>query len=59
MSIDERGKCLSRMVQQYRKSDRRERGRLLDEMEGVTRMHRKSQTGLPCAGTSLKRKPWK
>jgi hypothetical protein len=59
MSIDERRKYLSRMAERYRKADRHERGRLLDEMEVVTRMHRKSLTRLLRAGTSLERKPWK
>jgi hypothetical protein len=42
MTIDERYKYLRKMKTRYRKADRRERGRLLDEMEAVTGQHRKS-----------------
>jgi hypothetical protein len=41
MTIDERRKYLRRMKKRYRKAGRREKGRLLDEMEQVTEMHRK------------------
>ena len=42
MTIDERYKYLRLMRPRYLKADRRERGRLLDEMEQVTQLHRKS-----------------
>jgi len=42
MTIDERRKYLRRMQQRYLQADRKERGRLLDEMEAVTELHRKS-----------------
>ena len=42
MTIDERYKYLRKMRARYVKADRRERGRLLDEMEAVTGLHRKS-----------------
>jgi hypothetical protein len=42
MTIDERYKYLRMMKARYVKADRRERGRLLDEMEAVTGLHRKS-----------------
>ena len=42
MTIDERRKYLRKMKKRYVQADRRERGRLLDEMEAVTELHRKS-----------------
>jgi hypothetical protein len=42
MTIDERYKYLRKMKTRYLKAGRRERGRLLDEMETVTGLHRKS-----------------
>ena len=41
MTIDERRKYLHKMGKRYRKADRKEKGRLLDEMEEVTELHRK------------------
>jgi len=55
MTIDERYKVLRRMRQRYRKANRIERGRLLDEMQAVTDLHRKSLIR-PVKG-SLTRKP--
>jgi hypothetical protein len=42
MNINERRKYLRRMRSRYTKAGRKERGRLLDEMEAMTEMHRKS-----------------
>jgi hypothetical protein len=42
MTIDERRKYLKRMRARYQPADRRGRGELLDEMEAVTSLHRKS-----------------
>ena len=42
MTIDERRKYLKKMQNRYLQADRKERGRLLDEMEAVTELHRKS-----------------
>lgn len=42
MNIDERRKYLRRMKKRYDHANRKERGQLLDEMEAVTDMHRKS-----------------
>jgi hypothetical protein len=42
MTIDERRKYLRKMQKRYWQADRKERGRLLDEMETVTELHRKS-----------------
>lgn len=58
MSIEERRKYLMRMEPIYRKGGKGERGRLLDDMEAVTGMHRKSLTRLLRPGVSLERKPW-
>jgi len=55
MTIDERRKYLCRMKRRYLKGSRREKGRLLDEMEAVTEMHRKSLIRL--MNGSLERKP--
>jgi hypothetical protein len=46
MTIDERRKYLRRMKQRYIKAKRQERSQLLDEMEAVTGLHRKSLTRL-------------
>jgi len=42
MTIDERWKYLRTMRKRYRGADRRVKGQLLDEMEAVTGLHRKS-----------------
>ena len=42
MTVDERYKYLRRMQKRYRRAKRQERGALLDEMEAVTGLHRKS-----------------
>ncbi len=42
MTIDERRKYLSRMAPRYWQADRPEQSRLLDEMEAMTGLHRKS-----------------
>jgi hypothetical protein len=55
MTIDERRKYLRKMKTRYRKATRQERGQLLDEMEAVTGLHRKSLTRL--VNGSLARKP--
>lgn len=55
MSIEERYKYLRMMKTRYLKADRRERGRLLDEMEAVTGQHRKSL--IRRLNSSLKRRP--
>ncbi len=46
MTVDERRKYLRRMKKRYDKADRKEQGWLLDEMEAVTGLHRKSLTRL-------------
>ena len=55
MTTDERRKYLYQMQVRYRQGDRAERQELLDEMEEVTHMHRKSLTRL--MGGSLERQP--
>lgn len=55
MTVDERRKYLGRMKKRYVKAGRKERGRLLDEMEAVTGLHRKSLIRL--VSGSLERKP--
>jgi hypothetical protein len=55
MTIDERRKYLGKMKTRYVDAGRKERGRLLDEMEAVIGMHRKSLTRL--MNGSLERKP--
>jgi hypothetical protein len=42
MTIDERRKYLRKMQERYLLAGRKERGQLLDEMEAVTELHRKS-----------------
>lgn len=54
MTIDERYKYLRKMQKRYRKLSRSERGILLDEMEIVTGLHRKSLIRL--MGSTLTRK---
>jgi hypothetical protein len=54
MNIDERRKYLRKMKSRYVRANRRERSHLLDEMEAVTGLHRKSLTRL--MKSSLKRK---
>lgn len=41
MTIDEKRKYLHKMQKRYRAAKRKEKGRLLDEMEQVTELHRK------------------
>jgi hypothetical protein len=55
MSIDERRKYLGRMKKRYAQATRKERGQLLDEMEAVTDLHRKSLMRL--MNGSLERQP--
>ena len=42
MDIDERRKYIHKMWGRYRTSNKSEKGRLLDEIEAVTGMHRKA-----------------
>jgi hypothetical protein len=55
MTIDERRKYLRKMQERYLQADRVEQGQLLDEMEAVTELHRKSLIRL--MGSSLERLP--
>ena len=55
MTIDERRKYLRRMKKRYLQADREEKERLLDEMEAVTELHRKSLIRL--MNGSLERQP--
>lgn len=55
MNIDERRKYLYRMKKRYVKADRKKRGQLLDEMEAVTELHRK--TLIQLLSSDLRRKP--
>ena len=55
MSVDERRKYLRLMKPRYRKAGRKEKGQLLDEMEAVTDLDRKTLTRL--MNGSLERKP--
>jgi hypothetical protein len=55
MSLEERRKYLRRMKKRYAQATRKERGQLLDEMEVVTELHRKSLIRL--MNGSLERKP--
>ncbi len=55
MTIDERYKYLRLMQRRYFKADRQARGALLDKMEQVTGLHRKSLVRL--LGSDLTRKP--
>lgn len=56
MTITERRKYLARMLPRYLAADRMARGQLLDEMEAVTGLHRKSLVRLLTAPT-LARQP--
>jgi hypothetical protein len=55
MTIDERYKYLRKMRQRYRVAGRQQRGQLLDEMQAVTGLHRKSL--IRRMNGSLERKP--
>jgi len=55
MTIEERRKYLRKMKKRYQKVNRKERSKLLDEMQAVTEMHRKSLIRL--MNGSLERKP--
>ena len=55
MTIDERRKYLRAMKKRYVRADRKTKAHLLDEMEAVTSMHRKSLIRL--MNGSLERKP--
>jgi hypothetical protein len=55
MTIDERRKYLKKMKQRYRKASRTERSKLLDEMEVMLGLHRKSLLRL--INGSLARRP--
>ena len=55
MTIDEHRKYLGKMRKRYRQANRKEQARLLDEMEAITDMHRKSLIRLMNRG--LERKP--
>jgi hypothetical protein len=56
MTIDERRKYLARMEPRYRQAGRAQQGQLLDEMEAMTGLHRKSLVRLLRAG-GLARQP--
>ena len=55
MTVNERRKYLRKMQERYYQAGRKERGRLLDEMEVVTELHRKSLIRLMKG--SLERRP--
>ena len=55
MTIDERRKYLRLIKKRYLKTGKLGRGRLLDEMEAITRLHRKSLIRLMSG--SLERRP--
>ena len=55
MNIDERRKYLRKMQKRYRKAGRKERGRLLDEMQAVTELNRNYL--IESMHGDLKRKP--
>lgn len=55
MTIDERFKYLRLAREQYKSSDRKKRSQLLDQMEAITGLHRKSL--IRHMNGSLKRKP--
>jgi len=57
MTIDERYKYLRKMRQRYGRAGRQERGKLLDEMQAITGLHRKSL--IRHMNGSLERKPRK
>ncbi|MDH4209784.1 MAG: integrase, partial [Anaerolineae bacterium] len=55
MTLNERWKYLRLVKKRYLKAGKLERGRLLDDMEAITRLHRKSLIRLMSG--SLERKP--
>jgi hypothetical protein len=55
MTLKERDKYLRKMQKRYRNADRATKGKLLDEMEAVTELHRKSLSRL--MGSTIRRKP--
>jgi len=55
MTLQERDKYLRKMQKRYRKGDKLTKGKLLDEMQAVTEMHRKSLTRL--MDSTIRRKP--
>jgi hypothetical protein len=57
MTIDERRKYLKRMERRYQQADREGQARLLDEMEAVTDLHRKSLIRLLHTPEGLARHP--
>lgn len=57
MSVDERRKYLKKMQARYRKGSQKEKSRLLDEMEKITELHRKSLVRL--MNGELERQPRK
>lgn len=57
MNFTERRKYLALMYRRYQKASRRERSALLDEMEAVTGLHRKSLIRLMRDPVAIKRKP--
>ena len=56
MTVDERRKYLRTMKKRYVKAGRKKRGQLLDEMEAVTGMHRKSLLRLMNGSLERKRR---
>ncbi len=55
MTIEERRQYLRKMQERDLQADRKERGQLLDEMETITKLHRKSLIRL--LKDSLRRQP--
>ena len=55
MTLQERDKYLRKLQKRYRKASRHAKGKLLDEMQEVTELHRKSLTRL--MGSTIRRKP--
>jgi hypothetical protein len=55
MTIRERDKYLRKMQKRYKKADRRAKGKLLNEMQEVSELHRKSLIRL--MGSPIRRKP--
>ena len=58
MTIDERRKYLKKMQERYLEADRPGRGHLLDEMETITGLHRKSLIRLMSCWLRQKPAPW-
>ena len=56
MTVDERRKYLRMTKKRYVKADRKERGRLLDELEAVTGLHLKSLIRLVNGNLARKRR---